>query len=351
MTVRYQEVKTAGKILNIYDNPDSWFWIHASINPYRGCEHNCVYCDGKAEYYRINQFSSLIRVKTDAHRKFEKELLGYGYATYKHPSLDNYLQTPRNEKNTKPGRIISLFAIGGGVCDVYQPAENTFNITRKILEVVHSFGIPISILTKNSLVKRDLSLIKKINEQSYANVCFSIALKDEKERAIFEPKSSSIYNRFETLKLMRKNHVHGGVMLMPIIPGIGDREENLRSIIKQSKENNAEFIIGGGLTLKPGKNKQEMLNTLQKHHPDLLTLYSELYGNNNKYGSPDISSRNFRNNIKIVHELCQRYKISDKIPRYLPSYVIKKNYLISTILHNLAYYYQYINEYPWKKIK
>jgi hypothetical protein len=148
---------------------------------------------------------------------------------------------------------------------------------------------------------------------------------------------------------MRKNKIHGGVMLMPVLPGIGDDEENIRNIIKRSKEIKAEFILGSGLTLKPGRNKREMISTLEKHHPELLPLYSELYGNNNKYGIPDFRSSQFVNAIKLVHECCQKYSIPDKIPRYIPSNILSKNLVVSTVLHNLAFYYQYVSELPWNK--
>lgn len=350
-SVRYKEIrKTSGKILNIYDAPDSWFWIHASINPYRGCEHNCVYCDGRAEYYRIDQFSSLIRVKTDASLKFEKELLSLGFSASRYPSLDNFISSSKEKGKDATTKEIFIFAIGGGVCDVYQPAERTFKITRRLLKVARDFNAPISIITKNKLVERDLDLIKEINQQNYANICFSITLWDDNQRKIFEPHSSSTNDRFNALKIMRKNKIHGGVMLMPILPGVGDNEENIRKIIKKSKEIGSEFILGAGLTLKPGKNKQKMITTLERHYPDLLPLYSELYGENNKYGSPDFTSSKCINGIKLTHEYCQKYNIPDRIPRYIPMNPLSKNYVVGTILHNLAHYYLYVRGFPRDKI-
>ncbi|MHA1977146.1 MAG: radical SAM protein [Candidatus Hodarchaeales archaeon] len=349
MPIQYEEVKTSGKILNVYENPDSWFWVSASLNPYRGCEHNCKYCDGKAEWYRIDNFASHIRVKTDSHRKFEKELLSLGYIPKERPSLDEFLPVSSSQ-DIFPKKRLTLFAIGGGVCDVYQQAEEKYRITHKLLHVAHKFMIPVSILTKSERVLHDLKIIYKINIQSYANVSISITHIDDEIRKIFEPRSSSIEHRFDALKLIRKNNIPGGIMLMPILPRIGDTEENLRGIVKKGKEIGVKFILPAGLTLKPGRNKKEMFATIRKKYPKFSPVYDDLYSNNNKYGIPRINSKYSLNGAKIAHEFCRKYGIPDRIPRYLPSDIIKLNYYVSTILFNLAYYYQHVSEQPWKKI-
>ena len=248
-----------------------------------------------------------------------------------------------------PKKQLSLFAIGGGVCDVYQQAEEKYKITRKLLQVAYKFMIPISILTKSEMVARDLKLIQKISTQSYANVSFSITQFDDEVRKVFEPNSSSTEKRFDTLELIRKNDIPGGIMLMPILPGIGDTEENLRSIVKKGKDIGANFILPAGLTLKPGRNKDEMLTTIQNYYPEFSPHYEHLYSNNNKYGIPIRNSKFSRNGAKIVHEFCRRYGIPDRIPRYLSPWGIKVNHIISTILFNLAYYFQYVSEQKWQK--
>jgi DNA repair photolyase len=349
LTVQYSAVKTSGKILNLYKTPDSWFWLSGSVNPYRGCEHNCKYCDGKAEWYRVDQFSSHIKVKVDANQKLAKELLALGFTTEEQPTLDSYIQM-NVKKSAEDKTPKSVFAIGGGVCDVYQPAEAKYKITRKLLQVAKNFHLPISILTKSDLVIRDIDIIKSINKQMYANVAFSITLINDDIRKIFEPNSSSSSSRFLALRKIRSEGIHGGVMFMPIIPGIGNSEENMKKIISESKEMGAEFILPSGMTLKPGKNKQEMLNTIQTYFPSLIPLYTDLYGNNNKYGIPDTSSGNYLNPIKFVHEYCRKISLPDRIPRFISPNSIQSNLFVSTILFNIAYYYQYVENYPWRKI-
>ena len=188
--MKYEAIKAQSPILNRYARPDGgWFWISASINPYRGCEHNCRYCDGKAEYYRIEKFATHIRVKTNAPQLLTKEFTKLGFYEQYRPgrkTLLDYLPEGFQETNrlnkqfqNELGPKKFLLAVGGGVCDVYQPAEAKFKVTREILKVVRNFGFPISVLTKNTLVLRDLDLLKEINEISYANVSLSITLADD----------------------------------------------------------------------------------------------------------------------------------------------------------------------------
>jgi DNA repair photolyase len=290
----------------------------------------------------------------DAAQKYEKELLQLGFNPEYRPSSDTleaFLpEVPKNAQVKSPKSPRFPVAVGGGVCDVYQPAEKKFRVTRKLLTKNRDFGIPAVVLTKSSLVLRDLDLLSEINKINYASVSFSITLIEEKMKKIFEPRSVSTVQRFKALKTVRKNNLHGGVMFMPILPGIGDTEENLKEIIKRAKESQAEFIILGGLTLKPGRNKQEYLSVIENHFSSLLPLYQDVYGNNNKYGSPDPRSEKSLNACKLGHEYCRKFGISDRMPRFLPREVHQTNFLVSTILHNIAYYYQWVCEKHWRVV-
>ena len=354
LDIRYQAVESRSKVFNRYSHPDPWFWVAGSINPYRGCEHNCTYCDGKAEWYRIKNFGSHIKIKVDSAQKFEKELIRLGLTPnfrQRKDTLEQFLPNFSKQSQMKKKRIPFFpIAVGGGVCDVYQPSEKKIKVTRQLLEKSRDFGIPVMVLTKSTLVLRDLDLLKDINSLTYANVSFTITLIDERIQKIFEPRSASSSQRFNALKTTRKSGLHGGVMFMPILPGIGDREENIRQIVKKSKEARAEFVLPGGLTLKPGRNKQEFLVVIKQHFPDLLPLYRDLYGNNSKYGNPNPNFKEVINSCKLAHEYCKKEGISDRIPRYIPSGVPQMNFLVSTILHNLAYYLQWVEEKHWRSV-
>jgi DNA repair photolyase len=140
-------------------------------------------------------------------------------------------------------------------------------------------------------------------------------------------------------------------MFMPILPGIGDSEENIKQIVQKSKEAQAEFVLPSGLTLKPGRNKQEFLTVIQKYFPDLVQFYQDLYNNNSKYGNPNPKFKDALNTCKLGHEYCRKFDIPDRVPRYIPSGVPQKNFLVSTILYNLAYYFQWVEEKYWRSVK
>ncbi|MFW9779448.1 MAG: radical SAM protein [Candidatus Heimdallarchaeota archaeon] len=355
--VTYKPVHTEGKVLNWYKSPDIWFWTYGSVNPYRGCEHDCVYCDGRAEWYGISNFGTLIRIKENAPQRYEKDLLKIGYSPNYRPrstSIERFFKSSSNihsevKMKTQPPRF--PIAIGGGVCDVYQPAERKYRVTRNLLVKQRDFGLPTTVLTKSKLVLRDIDILKEINEITYASVSFSITLCDEKLRKRFEPHAAASRQRFKALAEIRENKLHGGVMLMPILPGVGDTEENLGCIIEAAKTAGAEFILPSGLTLKPGRNKREFLDVLQRHFPALMPLYQELYGNNSRYGIADGTKIQRINVSALAHELCRKWKIPDRLPRYIPTEVYQTNYLVSTVLANLAYYLQWVKEDSWTKIK
>ncbi|MFQ6123526.1 MAG: radical SAM protein [Candidatus Heimdallarchaeota archaeon] len=356
--MKYEAIRAKSPILNKYPNPDSWFWVEASTNPYRGCQHNCAYCDGKAEYYRIDNFASHIRVKTNAPQLLTKELTNLGFHEIFRPgrkSLLDYLPEEVQERKTSEGlngknQRKFLIAVGGGVCDVYQPAEAEFKVTRGLLKVCRDFGFPVSMLTKNVLILRDLDLLKEINDISYANVSFSITLADEKIRKIFEPGSSPSIDRFAALQKVRRVGLPGGVMFMPILPGIGDTEENMRAIISRAKEVGTEFVLPAGLTLKPGRNKDAFLQVIAEHFPEKLPLYKDIFRHNNKYGKGDASK--CKNVARIGHELCKEFGLPDRIPRYLGNartfLGVQNNLRVSEVLHEIAYLIQFVHGQGWK---
>lgn len=359
--LKYEAIRAKSAILNKYSNPDGWFWVEATFNPYRGCQHNCAYCDGKAEYYRIKNFATHIKVKTNAPQFLTKELTNLGFHETFRPgrkTLLDYLPEETRERRTLEGlkgkkQRKFLLAVGGGVCDVYQPAEAQFKVTRDLLKVCRNFGFPVSVLTKNALVLRDLDLLKEINDISYANVSFSITLMDENLRKIFEPGSSSSTNRFAALQKFRRAGLPGGVMFMPILPGIGDTDENMSAIIRRAKEVEAEFVLPAGLTLKPGRNKDAFFQVIDEHFPKKLPFYKDIYRLNNKYGIGDTSK--CINVAKKGHELCKEFDIPDRIPRYLgnaKTYIgIPNNLRVSEMLHEIAYLIQFVHQQGWKNAR
>ncbi|MFW9853080.1 MAG: radical SAM protein [Candidatus Thorarchaeota archaeon] len=316
---------------------------HIHLNPYQGCYHNCAYCFGKSEEYYMHQdYSGRIRVKINAPELLENYLKKKGFIPYNRDrtsTLIDYIPYSSSgiRSNLPPKFVISMF---GNVCDVYQPAEKKVEITKKLLQIAYDFGFPIRILTKSNLVLRDIDLLKKIHQDSYARIAITITLYDEEKQKIFEPNASSTSERFDTVKTLRENGISSGIYITPVIPFIGDSDDNLTQIINKAKEVNAEFIISGGLSLSPGRNKQEFMGVIKTHFPEYLERFKLLYENNNKYGQPNpkiAESFNLKDPIKKGYEICKKYNMFFYEPRIIPEGQIKTNLLIATALYRIAF--------------
>ena len=265
------------------------------LNPYQGCYHDCVYCDGKAENYHMHEdFGSKLRVKENAPELLEKYLRKKGFLPVNREKTGTLMDLGI-EPASQPEKII--VGISGGVCDIYQPAEEQEKMARKMMQLVCDFGLPVQLLTKNKLVLKDLDLLKKINENAGATVCMSIVFSRENDplRKIFEPRASSIPERLEALKILHDEGINTGVWMLPILPWICDNEENLKNMVKEMAEAGVQFILPGGLTLKPGRQKDFFLRVMKEHFPELVSKYSALYRNNSKWGEADRAEYKLQN--------------------------------------------------------
>ncbi len=187
-----------------------------SFNPYRGCEHGCIYCYARPthEYLGFSagvDFETKIMVKEDAAHLLENEF---------------------KKKNYKPDVI--MFS---GNTDCYQPIERKLKITREALKVCLKYGNPASIITKNSLVQRDIDILKELTAQELINVTISITTLDKELARKMEPRASSPEMRLKTVKVLADNGVPVGVNLAPIIPGLNDKE--IPEILRQAVERGA----------------------------------------------------------------------------------------------------------------
>jgi DNA repair photolyase len=276
------------------------------LNPYQGCEHDCVYCDGKSEGYHMHaDFGTKIRVKENAPELLEQYLRKKGFLPLNRKRtgtlMDLGIELPK-----QPDKFV--IGISGGVCDVYQPAEAEIGMSRKMLQIVYDYDFSVSILTKNKLVLKDLDLLKKINEKAGATICMTVVFSRENERLreIFEPRASTIAERFETLKILHDNGISTGIWMLPILPWLCDNEENLESMVKDAVDAGVGFILPGGLTLKPGRSKDEFMACLERQFPELVPKYAKLYGNNHKYGPPD-DGQAARMGLKDWHSKLKKY--------------------------------------------
>ena len=283
------------------------------LNPYQGCFHDCVYCDGKAENYHMHEdFGTRLKVKENAPELLEQYLRKKGYLPVNRKKtgtlMDLGIEPPR-----QPEKII--VGISGGVCDIYQPAEEQIGMARKMMQTVYDYGLPIQLLTKNKLVLKDLDLLKKINENTHASVCMSIVFSRENEhlREIFEPRASTISERFETLKTIHDAGINTGIWMLPILPWLSDSDKNLESMVRDAAEAGVRFILPGGMTLKPGRQKEQFMEVIKQHYPELAPKYTALYRNNNKWGQVDEAEARLQNIngwYPKVKKYCEEYGVA-----------------------------------------
>jgi len=351
--VRYECVKAKSLLSKKEMTADSWFHINRSLNAYRGCEHGCVYCDGMNEYYYVDNFMSHIRIKENAPEILRKELKKLGFTSQREletETLWSFLPDDDAKRLAmkKPRRIV--IGVCGGVSDGFQPAEKEHKITQQILETLIDFRLPAMILTKSDLVLRDIELLKKLNEVAFVNACFTITLYDDEKRKIIEPRASSTPDRFAALKELRKAGIPGGVMATPIVPWIGTDYENIEGLAKEAKNANAEFILFGGMTLKPGRQKEYFMRVVNRHFPQHAEQLESVFANDNRYGQP-IWKKLPNNTMLMGHQVCKKVGISDRSVRHTLPYAHETNYKVLGFLLDIEFYQNYLMGLPWKVSK
>ena len=188
-------------IVNKVTSPDVGMTF--SMNSYQGCEHGCIYCYARNshEYWGYSaglDFERRILIKKDAPKLLEQLL---------------------KKKSWKAHPIVM-----SGNTDCYQPAEREFKITRQCLEVFLKYKHPVSIITKNALILRDLDLLKDLAKDNLISVNISITSLSEKTRRILEPRTATSKKRLETVKVLSESGIPVNVMLAPIIPSINSHE-------------------------------------------------------------------------------------------------------------------------------
>ncbi len=211
----------ARTILAHNDSPDVGF--DTSINPYRGCEHGCIYCFARPthEYLGFSaglEFESKILVKEDAPELLREELM-----------------SPR----WKP-RLIAI----SGVTDPYQPIERKLAITRRCLEVLAELRNPVCIITKNHLVTRDIDVLSELARHGAVSVNLSVTTLDPELANIMEPRASTPRRRLEAIELLAKANIPVGALVAPVIPAITDHEmPAILTAVASAGATSAGFVV------------------------------------------------------------------------------------------------------------
>ena len=242
--------ESARSIVSHNDSPDIPF--SSSLNPYRGCEHGCVYCYARPTHEFLGlsaglDFESRLTAKTNAAELLRKKL-----------SAPTWV----------PETIFF-----SGITDCYQPIERDLSLTRSCLEVLVEFRNPVFIITKSALVTRDIDLLEKLAAFDAAAVMISITTLQSRLHQKMEPRASHPERRLQTIATLSKAGIPVGVMAAPMVPGLNDSE--LPAILEAAKSAGASFASYTVLRL-PGPLVDIFDRWLQQHYPDrrkrVLTL-------------------------------------------------------------------------------
>lgn len=250
-----------------------------TANPYRGCQHACHYCFARGTheflgYSAGRDFDTRIVVKTNAPDVLRREL--------RSPSWR--------------GELVAL----GTACDPYEPAEQKYQLTRRILQAFRDFRNPVSITTKGVLVTRDLDVLVAMAEQGHVQVNFSVATTDDAVWKQMEPMTPRPSKRLVAMELLARTGIRTGVLLAPIIPGITDSPENLEAVVKAAADHGADYLASNVLHLKPG-SREWFMPFVREAYPHLNPLYERLYR------GPYAPNRYTEEVLNLVDSLRRRY--------------------------------------------
>ena len=229
-------------IISYNDSPDVGF--RAGVNPYRGCEHGCIYCYARPFHEHLGlsaglDFESKILVKPDAPELLRQELA-----------------SPRWQPQP-----IGL----SGVTDCYQPIERHLHLTRRCLQVLAEFRNPVVVVTKNRLVTRDRDYLGELARHKAAAVYLSLTTLEEPLRRVMEPRTSTAAARLEAIAELRQAGVPVGVLVAPVIPGLNDHE--IPSLLAAAAQAGAQFC-GWTMLRLPWAVADLFCDWLRRHFPD-----------------------------------------------------------------------------------
>ena len=268
-----------GAVVRTFDTPEfrgmTFYEVHArsiinrvpeasyvpfrfTINPYRGCQHQCVFCFARKTHTYLDldygeDFDTKVVVKVNAPQLLRKELAAKRWS----------------------GEHIAM----GTNVDCYQRAEGRYRLMRGIIEALRDFANPFSILTKGTLILRDLDLLREAAEVTDVATNFSVGCVDERDywRAI-EPGTPSPKRRLDAVRKLNEAGIPCGVLMAPIIPGISDGDEMLERTVRAIADAGATHISPIVLHLRKGGAREWWMRWLREHRPELVPMYRELYG-------------------------------------------------------------------------
>lgn len=265
--------------------PDPWFGIKYTMNIYRGCQHQCIYCDSRSDCYRIENFADVL-VKVNAIELLKSEL-------------------PKK-------RVIGTIGTGS-MSDPYGPVEDEYRLTRHALEVIEQQRFPVHVITKSDLVVRDADLLMNI-ARVYAAVSFTITTADDDLARKLEPGAPPSSRRFAAMQSLARAGIYTGVTLMPVLPYIEDNDENIAAIVEKARDCGAQYIMAAfGMTMRDSQ-RAYYYACLDRLFSGLRARYECRFGERYECNSERASHLEM-----IFHDLCARYGIETRMRHYAPA--------------------------------
>jgi DNA repair photolyase len=226
-----------------------------SLNPYQGCFHSCVYCFARAHAKLADRdpgigFSARVGVKINlpdvlrqelSRQSWKREMVAFGTAT-----------------------------------DPYQPIEGTYKLTRRCLEAFRDLRTPVGLITKGTMVFRDIDVLVELSRRAKTTVCFSIPTVDETVWAKTEPGTPPPRQRLKVLRALVDAGIEAGVGMAPVLPGLSDSPRQLEATVVAAAEAGACFVWTNIVYLKPG-TKEHFMEFLARDYPGLLGRYRDLF--------------------------------------------------------------------------
>lgn len=280
-------IDNSKSVISYNQSPDVPF--DRSVNPYRGCEHGCVYCFARPSHAWLGlspglDFESRLFYKPDAPRLLAEEL--------NHP---RYQCAP--------------IALGINT-DAYQPVERQQGLTRQLLEVLYEHRHPVSIVTKSALILRDLDILEVMAADNLVHIAISLTTLDKELARHMEPRASSPQRRLETLRTLHEQKIPVGALIAPVIPVLTDAE--LETILNAVHEHGAQFA-GYVMLRMPHEIKQLFREWLQVHYPGkaehIIHRMQDLHGESGY--SAEFGSR-MRGSGVFAELLQKRFKLAHK---------------------------------------
>jgi DNA repair photolyase len=247
--VVFREVQCASALNRVKGMPFDW-----SLNPYKGCAHGCHYCFARAYHAKMDR---------DVGAGFDREV----------DVKINFVDVLRKELRKRPQGAVAI----GTATDPFQPCEARYRLTRRSLEALVDMPMPATIITKSTLVVRDVDVLSALTaSMGELRVCFSIPTLDEQVSRAAEPRTPPPAQRMRALAILRRAGIDAGVLCAPVLPGLTDSEESLDRVARAAADSGATFFGWRPLKIDP-EIRDYYFAFLTAEFPVLVSGYSQLY--------------------------------------------------------------------------